>query len=209
LRITGTNISFRYKREFIFQNLNFNLDQGDSLAILGSNGSGKSTLLQVVSTFLPPTSGELKFMDQSARVTLSQDEVRFGISMCSPALELEQMLTLDECFNYHFKFINIKTGVSKSDFFDICFLTDSRTKRVAELSSGMRQRLKLALCFLSESNLILLDEPCSNLDEVGVSFYQDLISKYANNTTQMVASNKVLVEYNHCTNKIHLGSYNE
>ncbi len=124
------------------------------------------------------------------------------VSICSPSIELEGNFSLIEMFRFHYSLREIKNNISEDEFFEFCLLKDSRNKKVNELSSGMTQRLKLAFAFITKSDLILLDEPCMNLDQLGIDMYSSFITNFGSDTTQVVASNSVAVEYAHCTAEI-------
>jgi len=136
--------------------------------------------------------------------SIPTDLIPFKISCCSPFLELEENYTLNELFDFHFSLRKLKAGYTKKDFFELCYLSNAQFKKVNELSSGMTQRFKLAFTFLTESSLILLDEPCMNLDKSGIEMYTSFINNLGNQTTQIVASNSVLMEYQHCNAQVTL-----
>ncbi|MFT5293605.1 MAG: ABC-type multidrug transport system ATPase subunit, partial [Flavobacteriales bacterium] len=169
---------------------------------LGNNGSGKSTLLKIISSFITQSKGEVIYTKDGNLIPT--DLIPFQICCCSPFIELEGNYSLDELFDFHFSLRTIKTGYCKESFFELCYLTDAQFKKVKELSSGMTQRLKLAFTFLTESSLILLDEPCMNLDKNGVEMYTSFIKNLGDKTTQIVASNSIIVEYEHCNAEITL-----
>jgi len=128
------------------------------------------------------------------------------VSVCTPFLALEDQFTLNEAFDFHYKFRGIKNNISKDDFFKICFLEDHLEKKVGDLSSGMTQRLKLAFATLTVADLILLDEPCSNLDEKGRQFYTELLEKYCKESTIIIASNSVNEEIELCSQTLNLSA---
>ena len=99
---------------------------------------------------------------------------------------LEEM-TLAEHLDFHFQF---KTPtIAKKDIIERSGLSGASNKFIGDFSSGMKQRLKLGLALFSQSSLILLDEPTSNLDEQGISWYQKEIKKIKGQCTIIIASN--------------------
>ena len=100
--------------------------------------------------------------------------------------------------NYHgiksleakYEKIEIKK-TNKNDLIKIAYLEDAKGKQINNFSSGMKQRLKLALAWLSDTKIVLLDEPCSNLDAHGVDWYKSLARKYSENRLIIVCSNNL------------------
>ncbi|MFK7756390.1 MAG: ATP-binding cassette domain-containing protein [Flavobacteriales bacterium] len=202
ITISLSDISHNYKGNTIFSPISYEFSAGSNTVILGKNGSGKSTLLKIISSFMEPSSGCINYAQENTPISV--DQVPFLTSICSPSALLEEKLTLSETFDFYFSLRNLKTGLSKSDFFSSCMLVESEDKKVKELSSGMTQRFKLALAFLSETSLIILDEPCMNLDDKGTELYTMYTRDFGRNATQIIASNSVEIEYNHCNAKLHI-----
>lgn len=151
---------------------------------------------------MEPTAGTVNYSKNSSEIRL--EEIPFQTSICSPSALLEERLTLSETFDFFYRLRDLKSGISKEDFFSSCFLNEAVDKRVKELSSGMTQRLKLALAFMTKSDLILLDEPCMNLDDQGIDLYTSYTKQLGKQATQIIASNSVQVEYAHCTAELNL-----
>ena len=89
---------------------------------------------------------------------------------------------------------------------DLLELPKAENKEVRNFSSGMKQRLKLALSLCSEASLILLDEPTTNLDRQGVKWYLDLIEKFAQDRTLLIASN-VQEDFDFCEERLFITDY--
>jgi len=204
MKIRVENLTHKFRGRTLFENLNHQFESGSKTAILGENGSGKSTLIKILSGFLTPTEGVI--YTELTTGNLDRESLPKYVSASTPFLSLEDQFTLSESFDFHFKFKSLKTGISKSDFFKLCFLDSELEKKVGDLSSGMTQRLKLSLAMLSDSELILLDEPCSNLDEKGRNFYLNMIDKYCSQSTIIVASNSVDAEISFCSERLNLSS---
>ena len=79
-------------------------------------------------------------------------------------------------------------------------------KQIRNYSSGMKQRVKLAQCIFSDTSIVLLDEPCTNLDAAGIELYHSLITAYCKDRLVVVSSNDE-VEYKFCNNIISIASY--
>ena len=102
MNIKLENAGKKFYREWIFRNLNLDLNSPDSLAILGPNGSGKSTLLQLISGYVMPTEGVVNYFTDNRKI---ESEKFFShISFASPYLELIEEFTLCEIVDLHFRF---------------------------------------------------------------------------------------------------------
>ncbi len=204
MQINLQQIGKKFNREWVFRNINYEIPSGARLAILGSNGSGKSTLLQVISGILSPSEGNAEYLYQSN--SISVEDVFQHFSIASPYLELIEEMSLTEMIDYHFSFKNRLQKLSTSEIITLLGLESSTNKEIRYFSSGMKQRLKLALAILSDVACILLDEPCSNLDKQGIAWYQGLLEKYTQQRTLIICSNQEY-EYEICDKFISIMDY--
>lgn len=85
-------------------------------------------------------------------------------------------------------------------------LENAAHKQIRFFSSGMKQRIKLAQAFFSETEILLLDEPCSNLDETGIQLYLQLLETYTQNRITIICSNDK-TEYQTCRQILSMESY--
>ena len=200
MEITLKDLSKKYHHEWIFKNLNIQLVAGDNYAIIGPNGSGKSTLIQVIAGALLPTSGNIIYKNHEV---IPSDNIYQYLSMASPYLELIEEFTLTEFLHFHFKFKVLKKGMNIKDIINELYLNDSKNKYLKNFSSGMKQRLKLGLCFFTETPIVLLDEPTSNLDEKGINWYKECVRSCTKGKLVIIASNQK-EEYLHCNNLINI-----
>jgi ABC-type multidrug transport system ATPase subunit len=202
--ISLQNIGRRFNREWIFRGVDHTFEAGNAYAILGPNGSGKSTLLQVLTGSLAPSAGTLAYTKNDAPVEL--EAAYAELSLATPYLELIEDFTLDEMVDFHFKFKNYGAGLDKSIVIELLGLQSSRNKLIKYFSSGMKQRTKLALAFCSDTAMLMLDEPTSNLDTQGVDWYLGLVETYAANRLTIVCSNQAH-EYSFCKQQINITDY--
>ncbi|MDX5340761.1 MAG: ABC transporter ATP-binding protein [Cyclobacteriaceae bacterium] len=204
LKIHLQEVSKRFQYEWIFKNLNLTIPSGSSLAIIGGNGSGKSTLLKCLSGAVPVTSGKIFFLDDQHEIP--EPEKYKHLSISAPYLELPEEFTLKEVIDFHFKFKNPLGNITSEEILDILYLKQHAQKAVSQFSSGMKQRLKLGLALFSEVPLVLLDEPTSNLDKKGITWYLDLIQNYQQNRTLVICSNEPR-EYEFCQQRLSIEDY--
>lgn len=204
MKIQVVEAAKRFQYEWIFKDLSIDLEPGNSLAITGSNGSGKSTLLKCLTGSIPLSSGKIEYWKDGKSIDES-DWFRH-LSIAAPYLELPEEFTLSELLDFHFKFKRPIEGISLEEILELVYLKEHHRKFVSQFSSGMKQRLKLALALLSEAEVIFLDEPTSNLDKRGIAWYQSLVDKYQMNRILIVCSNESR-EFDFCQQKLVLEDY--
>ena len=204
MNITLQNIGRRFNREWIFRGVEYTFNAGDSYAILGSNGSGKSTLLQVLNGSLTPSAGILSYEKDGKEIAV--EDVFQYLSLAAPYLELIEEFTLYEMIDLHFKFKSYKIGMDNKAVIDLLAMDANKNKLIKYFSSGMKQRLKLALAFCSETPILMLDEPTSNLDAQGVEWYLGLVEKFALNRLTIICSNQPH-EYGFCGHQLNISDY--
>jgi len=204
MQINLTGLGKRYNYDWIFRNLTYTFEPGSSYAILGHNGSGKSTLLTVVAGYNLHSEGSITYT--LADKTIEQDKVYQYLSLTAPYLELVEEFTLTEMLAFHTRFKPLRHHLSQSQLIDRMGLQRARNKYVKDFSSGMKQRLKLGLAIYSEAPLLLLDEPTTNLDQEGISWYQEHVAQNRENRLIIVGSN-IAHEYSFCQHHLHITDF--
>lgn len=204
IEINCDTISKRFQFEWIFKNFNYNFTQQNSYAVLGNNGSGKSTLLMLLSGYILPSGGNMEWKKNDQ---LIEAENRYRhLSFASPALELIEEFSLKEMIAFQKTFKPFIHNFGSQEIADVIGLSHSNQKPIKNFSSGMRQRVKLALAMLAQSDVVFLDEPTTNLDEAGVRWYLNLIESYSNNRLLIVASNMER-EYSFCNVQLQISNW--
>lgn len=205
MEIVLENVGKRFNRDWIFRGLSTTLRTNEHTVILGSNGSGKSTLLQMLSGYMDPSEGEIHFKKGERKIPA--EDIFREVSYSGPVLNLYEELTLEEIINFHNKFKSFRNDLQKKQIIEIVNLSKHRNKQLKYFSSGMRQRVKLALAILSDTPLLLLDEPTSNLDSSGIEWYQNLIKEHGQDRLILVCSNKQPQEYAFCSIALDVEDY--
>lgn len=205
MHVTLSNIGKRYNREWIFRKLDASFEPGVPTGIVGPNGSGKSTLLQCISGFLVPSEGALHYKLNGARVT--EENIFRHVSMAAPYLDQEDWLTLREAVTIQSRFKPFRHGRSVPEIIALSGLEKSADKLIKQFSSGMKQRVRLTLAILAESELLLLDEPLSNLDKEGEKWFGDLLSIEGDQRTVIICSNRHPGELALTTRRIDLAKF--
>jgi ABC-type multidrug transport system ATPase subunit len=195
MKITLSNAGKRFNREWIFRKADLQFQSTIAYAITGPNGSGKSTLLQSIGGMLQLSEGAINYAN--AKGELRNEEVYKTISFCAPYLDVIEEMTLIEFLQFHQQFKSFLPGLDSQQVIKILGLDGAANKQIRNYSSGMKQRVKLAQAILSHTTIVLLDEPCSNLDAGGIALYHSLINKYCKQRLVIVSSNDE-VEYQFC-----------
>jgi ABC-type multidrug transport system ATPase subunit len=204
MRILIENLSKKYNRQWVFKNISFCFEPGSATAITGKNGSGKSTLLQCLLGFIHPSSGTISYLVNSK--IIPDAEAYAYCSFAAPYMELIEEMTLEEMIRFHQKFKPFYPQYNLLQLVELLKLENAMHKPIGHFSSGMKQRLKLGLTFFSCTDVLLLDEPTSNLDSDGIRLYQDLVAMHTNKRTVIVSSNDPQ-EYRFCTETICIENY--
>jgi len=205
MNIVLKNIGKKYKSDWIFREINYEIKSGECHAILGNNGSGKSTLLKVISGALMPTTGRADY--QYSQTALSRDRVFEHLSIAAPYMGLINEFTVKEMVLFHNKAKGLINGMNTGELMEITGLYTKRDTLIGNLSSGMLQRLKLGMALLAKSTIVLLDEPAVNLDEKGVNWYGEMIENYSRDRTIIVCSNHKEEEHSFCSMELIMENY--
>lgn len=204
IEILLSAVSRRFNHEWIFRGVDYRFVSGSSYAVLGPNGSGKSTLLQILNASLTPSAGKIAYTFNEA--PLEPEQVFKHISLAAPYLEVIEEFTLVEMIDFHFKFKNYLPGLDRAKVIDLLGMEASKNKLIKYFSSGMKQRLKLALAFFADTAMLMLDEPTSNLDNQGIDWYLSLVQQYAQGRLLIICSNQEH-EYSFCNEQIKITDY--
>lgn len=200
MRIELKDIAKRYKLEWVLRNVSLNFNADKAYAITGPNGSGKSTLLKILSGHLTPTKGNIEFFSENRK--LPAEEVYRHLSYAAPYIDLIEEFTLLEALQFHQKFKNYIKNQQPEDIIATLGFERARNKPIRHFSSGMKQRLKLALAICSDTNLLLLDEPTATLDRQGIEWYQSLIREFISSERLTIVASNVEEDFFFCKEKV-------
>ena len=182
MEITLTDISKKFGKHQIIKNFSYSFGGSSNYIVCGKNGSGKSTLLKLISKWMSPNDGKITWNGADAK---KKEEL---ISFVAPYIELPETSTVQEIVSLHFK---IRKMLEKQTaLFDLPFIKSNKNKTYQDLSSGMKQKLKLILCLFSDAQLYLLDEPSTNLDARGVEDYKEMLKILPEKRILIIASNE-------------------
>lgn len=215
MRVSLTDAGKRFNRDWIFRHFTYTFEEGNWYAIIGPNGSGKSTLLQVLSGNMEASEGNVQWSvvsNPAAAEGLPQaqqwsvENIFNQVSICAPYLEVIEEMTLKEFLEFHHHFKPLLPSLTVEKIISILGLEKAAHKQIRYYSSGMKQRVKLAQAFFSDTAILLLDEPCTSLDLSGIDLYHRLVSEYCQNRLVIVSSNDE-EEYRFCKERINISDY--
>jgi len=214
MTISLSDAGKRFNRDWVFRHFNYTFTSANSYAIVGPNGSGKSTLLQSIGGAIGLSEGTVAVRRQASGVSDgSRQQSENGteniyqyISIAAPYLEVIEEMTVTEFLHFHQAFKPLLPALSIEEIIEATGLGNAAHKQIRYYSSGMKQRVKLAQAIFSDVPVILLDEPCTNLDSTGIALYQQLINTYCKQRLVIVSSNDE-AEYGFCEAKINMIEY--
>lgn len=183
------NIEKKFVNRLIFRGVDISLESGSSLAVTGRNGSGKSTLVKIFSNLIKETSGKISFSVNAKEVQREKYYCHTGF--VAPYLNLYDELTAFENLRF---FSKLKSGINKNEddikeLLEKVNLYKRRNDIVKSYSSGMKQRLKYAFAVINNPELLILDEPRSNLDEEGINLAYGIAEKQKERGILIIATN--------------------
>ena len=194
--ITLENIGKKFRDQWIFRRVSLEIKKGEKIAVTGQNGSGKSTFLQLLSGYITQSEGNITWLSPGKNIPTEQ--IYQYISLASPHLELIEEFTLEENVIFFSRYKKFHKDVTATSLIERSGLGSNSTKQVKNFSSGMKQRIKLALAFMADTPLLLIDEPLTNLDAAGYEWYQSMIAELPDNRTVILCSNQVKEETFFC-----------
>ena len=210
MNITLSNIGKRFNYEWIFRKVNYEFTSENNYVILGANGSGKSTLLQLITGNIIQSEGGVNYRIKDSQPFIIENENIFSyLSFASPYLDLFEEFTLVESINFQAQFKPFFKDLDTNSIIELTQLEKSKNKQLKFYSSGMKQKVRLALAILSNTPLLLLDEPTSNLDKKAIDWYQNLINNYSQNRLIIVCSNQQEYEYTCCNKQLQIEEFKE
>ena len=190
------NLSFAYNDITILKNLNLDIKKGKTIGIMGRSGSGKSTLLKLIMRFWDPQKGSIKINNENIKNVktasiydnidyMTQTTILFAGTLRDNLKIAKQDATDEEIYE----------ALKKASIYDhVVSLKNGLDTRISDLgdnfSGGERQRIGVARCFLTNSNLILLDEPTSNLDSYNEAIILNSILEEKENRTVILVSHR-------------------
>lgn len=193
-----------YNRKWLFRHIDLDMHTGEKWALLGPNGSGKSTFCLMLAGQVFPTEGSLQREFQGDPI--DDTDTYKHVSLASPAMELPPEQNVLELMAFHKRMKPMRMAHPEAVLAEICnFDAGTMKNPIQNFSSGMKQRVKLCLAAFSDTPLLILDEPLSNLDAAGILLYDQILQEYTRDRLLVIASNRE-DEYAICDKRFVLGA---
>lgn len=204
--LTIDQLTHRFGHQTVIRNLS--LESSVSvLGISGANGSGKSTLMKCLVGLLKPIAGSITWQLPSGSYT--GPDALGTVGFAAPYVELYETLTLRENLRFLRDLRREQSSISITDLLDR-FQAESFAGRLyGDLSTGQRQRAKLAAAVIHRPDVLCLDEPGSNLDEEGRALVQTTIGRFAEEGTMVLIASNQSEELALCQQTIDLDAYSD
>ncbi len=188
------NLNKQYNKIFAVKNINFKINKGSIVGLLGPNGCGKTTTIGMILGLIKPTSGTVFINGQNIENENNRTKVLEKVNFISPYVELPKKLTVEENLKVYGKLYGVNNLQDKiSDLIKQLNLFEFKKRKTGELSSGQKNRVSLAKALINEPEILLLDEPTASLDpDVGDyirTYIEDFASKKG--TTILLASHNM------------------
>ena len=192
LAIEINNLSKQYRNTLAVKNINFKINKGTIIGLLGPNGCGKSTTIGMMLGLIKPTSGTVIINGQN--IENNRTSLLEKMNFISPYVELPKKLTVEENLKVYGRLYGVKNLKDKIyNLMKKLNLTQFITRKTGELSSGQKNRVSLAKALINDPEILLLDEPTVSLDPDVGDYIRKIIEDFAANkgTTILLASHNM------------------
>jgi len=192
LAIEINNLNKSFGNILAVKNINFKIDKGTIIGLLGPNGCGKSTTMGMMLGLIKPTSGTVVINGQN--IENNRTNLLEKMNFISPYIELPKKLTVEENLKVYGRLYGVKNLESKiSELMEKLNLTQFKKRKTGELSSGQKNRVSLAKALVNDPEILLLDEPTASLDPDVSDYIRTFIEDFASKkgTTILLASHNM------------------
>jgi len=186
------NLTKQFKNALAVKNISFKINKGKIIGLLGPNGSGKTTTIGMMLGLIKPTSGTV-FINHK-NIENNRTSLLEKMNFISPYIELPKKLTVEENLKVYGRLYGVKNLKEKiSSLMEKLNLTEFRSRKTGELSSGQKNRVSLAKALINDPEILLLDEPTASLDPDVGDYVRSFIEDFASNkgTTILLASHNM------------------
>ena len=188
------NLTKQYNNILAVKNINFKINKGSIVGLLGPNGCGKTTTIGMMLGLIKPTSGTVFINGQNIENENNRTTILEKVNFISPYVELPKKLTVEENLKVYGKLYGVNKLQDKiSDLMKQLNLFEFKKRKTGELSSGQKNRVSLAKALINEPEILFLDEPTASLDPDVGDFIRTYIEDFASKkgTTILLASHNM------------------
>ena len=174
------NLSKHYNNIEAVKNINFKINKGSIVGLLGPNGCGKTTTIGMMLGLIKPSSGAVFINDQNIESEKNRTKILEKMNFISPYVELPKKLTVEENLKVYGKMYGVNNLQDKiSDLMKQLNLSEFKKRKTGELSSGQKNRVSLAKALINDPEILLLDEPTASLDPDVGDYIRTYIESFA------------------------------
>lgn len=195
IKLTVTSLNKQFGRKKVLRDLNFSC-KSTVLGISGSNGSGKSTLLKCISRLMKPSSGNIEWTKNGTFI--KPDHLKTNLGFVAPYVQYYEELTVMENLQFITDLKNKSEFNSPQSLLERFGIPGLSNSLYGELSTGQQQRVKLAGALIYKPDILILDEPGSNLDESGRDDIKKMVTEYSDKEKLLVLASNQQYELDLC-----------
>ena len=181
-----------FNKTIAVDNLNFEIQKGKIIGLLGPNGCGKSTTIGMMLGLIKPTSGSVIINNKN--IENNRTSLLEKMNFISPYVELPKKLTVEENLKVYARLYGVKNLKEKIDnLIEKLNLIEFKSRKTGELSSGQKNRVSLAKALINDPEILLLDEPTASLDPDVGDYIRSFIENFVSNkgSTILLASHNM------------------
>ncbi len=203
--IKCTDVVLGYENKTVVEGLNFEVNTGDYLCVVGENGSGKTTIMKALLGLNTPISGNIVFGDGLKKNEIGYLPQQNEIQRDFPASVYE--VVISGCLNKlgRLPFYTAAQKSSAKKNIELLGLSDHEHDCYRELSGGLQQRVLLARALCASSKLLLLDEPVTGLDPMITVDLYNLIKKLNSDGISIIMISHDVSAVSHASHILHVG----
>lgn len=207
-QIICKDLTIGYDRQVVLEGINFEVNKGDYLCIVGENGSGKSTLMKTLLGLTPRLSGEIVFGDELRQTELGYLPQQTEVQKDFPASVKEIVLSGCQSRMGLRPFYNKEEKKLAAENMERMGISDFKDRSYRNLSGGQQQRVLLARALCSTRKLLLLDEPVSGLDpKVTQDMYELIESLNKEGITIVMISHDMEAALDYSSHILYIGKH--
>ena len=187
--IKVANLTKRFGRHIVLDNVSFEVKRGEIMGFLGPNGAGKTTTMRILACYLPPTGGTVTI--DGLDVLNDSLDVRRRIGYLPEMVPMYQDMRVNEYLRYRARLKGLRGRLMRSRIEEVvsrCGLGDVRRRIIGVLSKGYRQRVGLADALVHDPEVLILDEPTIGLDPNQIRHIRSLIKSLAQRHTVLLST---------------------
>ncbi len=175
--------------------VSFEVEPGEIFGLLGPNGAGKTTILRCISTLIKPDSGDVLIGDEMISAVNEDNKARGYLSFLTSELKLEDHFTPNYLFNFFGRLYGLDDETiekNKQKLFNQFGINEFAEVKVSQLSTGMKQKISIAVSLVHDPEIIIFDEPTNGLDVLTAKTVTDYLFQLRNEGKTIIVSTHIM-----------------